>query len=102
VIVVDFGGVLARVGAQDPSGALDEPSFPPNRGGEEQGVQGGAVEALARVRPGRDDEQRRVVPIRPRGRIKQPSMVSSNFCRNRDTFQVDRIRCRSQNSLVMH
>jgi hypothetical protein len=65
VIVVDFGGFLAGVGAQDPSGVLDEPSFPPDRGGEEQGVQDRAVEALAGVRPGRDDEQRRAAWLRP-------------------------------------
>ena len=36
------------------------------------------------------------VPIRPRGRIRPPSKVSSKLCTNRDTFQVEaRMRCRS-------
>jgi hypothetical protein len=55
VIVVDLGGVLAREGTQDPSCVLDQASLPPDRGGEEQGVQGRAVEALAGVRSGGHD-----------------------------------------------
>ena len=47
VVVVDFGGGFAGVGAQDPPGVLDQASFERDRRGEEQGVQGGAVEALA-------------------------------------------------------
>jgi hypothetical protein len=54
VVVVDFGGGFAVAGAQDASGVLDEPALEGDGGGEEQGVEGGAVEAFPRVRPGRD------------------------------------------------
>src|SRR5712692_67761 len=59
VVVVDLGGGLARVGAQDPSGVLDEASLERDRGREEQGVQRGAVEAFPGIGPGGDDKQRR-------------------------------------------
>jgi len=50
---VDLGGFLAGVRPEDSSDVLDKVSFPPDRGGEEQGVQGGAVEALADLARGR-------------------------------------------------
>src|SRR6266567_7458091 len=59
VVVVELCGFLAGVGAEDAPGVLDEASFPPDRGGEEQGVQGRAVEAFPSVGPGGDDEERR-------------------------------------------
>jgi hypothetical protein len=47
VVVVDLGGGLARIGAQDPAGVLDMASLKGQRGGEEQSIQGRAIEALA-------------------------------------------------------
>src|SRR5215467_11319095 len=64
VVVVDFGGVLAGIGAQDPAGVLDEPSFECDRCGEEKGVEDWAVEAFADVRTGGDHQQRRPVRLR--------------------------------------
>jgi hypothetical protein len=46
---VDFGGFLAGVGTEDAPCVLDEASFPPDRGGEEQGVLGGAAVAAAQL-----------------------------------------------------
>src|SRR5712691_12469847 len=57
VVIVDLGGGLARVGAQDPAGVLDEAAFEGQRCGEEEGVQGRAVEAFSDVGPGSDDKQ---------------------------------------------
>lgn len=47
VVVVCLGGGLAGMGAQDAAGLLDQPSFEGDGCGEEEGVQDGAVEALA-------------------------------------------------------
>jgi hypothetical protein len=52
-------GVLAGIGAQDAAGVLDEPSLERDRRGEEQGVEGGAVEALSGIRAGGNGQQRR-------------------------------------------
>lgn len=60
MVVVDLCGGLARVGAQDPADPLDDAAFVSDRRGEEQGVEGRAVEALPDVRPSGDDHQRRV------------------------------------------
>ena len=57
MVVVDLGGGLAGVRAQDPPGVLDEAPFERDRRGEEQGVQGRAVEALADVGAGGHDQQ---------------------------------------------
>jgi hypothetical protein len=59
VVVVDLGGGLAGVSAEDPAGVLDKAAFEGDRRGEEQGVQGRAVEALPDVRAGGYYEQRR-------------------------------------------
>ena len=64
VVVVDLSGGLARVGAQDPPGILDEASFERDRGREEQGVQYWAVEAFPGIGPGGDDKQRRRAGLR--------------------------------------
>jgi hypothetical protein len=61
VVVVDLGGVLARVGPQDPPGLLHEAALEGDGCGEEEGIQRRTVEALADVGPRRDDEQRRAV-----------------------------------------
>jgi hypothetical protein len=73
VVVVDLGGGLARVGPQDAPRVLDEASFECDRRGEEQGVQGRAVEALADVGPGGYGQQwrasaaeRALAPMPPR------------------------------------
>ena len=58
VVVVDLGGGLAGVGAQDPAGVLDEAAFECDWRGEEQGVQDRAVEALTDVGAGGDYKQR--------------------------------------------
>jgi hypothetical protein len=42
-------GGLAVTAARDPADVLDEAAFDGDRGGEEQGVQRGAVEAFAGV-----------------------------------------------------
>lgn len=54
VVVVDLGRCLARVYAQDPSGVLDEPALEGQRCGEEQRVQGRAIETFANIRTGSD------------------------------------------------
>ena len=58
MVVVDLGGGLAVVGAQDPPGVLQEAALVRDGRGEEQGVQWRAVEALPGVRAGRYGEQR--------------------------------------------
>ena len=63
VVVVDFGRGLAGVGAQDAPGVLEEPSFPSDWGGEEQGVEDWAVEAFAGVWPGGHGEQGRAAGL---------------------------------------
>ena len=60
---MDLGGFLAGVRPEDSSDVLDKVSFPPDRGGEEQGVQGGAVEALADLGAGGHDQQRRAARL---------------------------------------
>jgi hypothetical protein len=59
VALRNLGGFLAEVGTEDAPGELDKASFPPDRGGEEQGVQGRAIETLAYVGAGGHDRQRR-------------------------------------------
>ena len=63
MVVVDFGRGLAGVGAQDAPGVLDEPSFPSDWGGEEQGVEDWAVEAFPGVWPGGHGEQGRAAGL---------------------------------------
>lgn len=58
VVVMDFGGGLAGMGAQDPTRVLDQASFERDRRGEEQGVQDGAVESLADELSRGDNQQR--------------------------------------------
>jgi hypothetical protein len=58
VVVVDLGGGLAVVGAQDPPGELKEAALVRDGRGEEQGVQWRAVEPFPSVRAGRYGEQR--------------------------------------------
>src|SRR4029079_2801175 len=47
VVVVNLGGLLAGICAQDASGVLDKPSLKRDRSGKEQRVQCGAIESLA-------------------------------------------------------
>jgi hypothetical protein len=54
VVVVNFGGGLPVAGAEDAPGVLDEPALVGDGRGEEEGVEGGAVEALPGVGAGRD------------------------------------------------
>src|SRR6266516_5273292 len=63
VVVVDFSGALAGIGAQDPADVLDEAALECDRRGQEQGVEGWAVEALADVWAGGDHQQRRPVRV---------------------------------------
>lgn len=58
MIIVNGRGGLSRVGAGDAPGVLDEAAFERDWCGEEQGVEGGAVEALADVGAGADEQQR--------------------------------------------
>lgn len=59
VVVVDLCCGLPGAGPQDPACVLDEPAFEGDGGGEEQGVQGRAVEPFADVGAGGDGEQGR-------------------------------------------
>jgi hypothetical protein len=54
VVVVDLGGGLAVVRAEDAAGVLDEPSLLGDGRGEEKGIQRRAVEPFPGVRAGRD------------------------------------------------
>jgi hypothetical protein len=54
VVIVDFRGGLVRVRAEDPAGVLDQPALEGDRRGEEQGVEGWAVEPLPDIWTGRD------------------------------------------------
>jgi len=58
VVVVNLGGGFPGVGPQDASGVLDESAVEGDGGGEEQGVQRGAVEAFADVGADGADERR--------------------------------------------
>jgi hypothetical protein len=64
VVVVYLRGFLAGVGAENPPGVLNETPFPPDRGSEKQGVEYRAVEALPRVWPRRNHQQRRPAGLR--------------------------------------
>jgi hypothetical protein len=64
VVVVDLGGGLAVVRAQDAVGVPDEASLLGDGRGEEEGVQRGAVESFPGVRAGRDIQQGRPVRLR--------------------------------------
>ena len=64
VIVVHLCGCLSGVGTENAPSVLDESSFPLDRGGEEQGVEYGAVESLAGIRPRGHHEQRRAAWLR--------------------------------------
>ena len=55
MVVVDLCGCPAVIGAEDAAGVLDEPSLLGDGRGEEEGVEGGAVESFPGVRAGRDD-----------------------------------------------
>src|SRR3954447_14907007 len=59
-----LGGGLAGERAEDPAGVLHESALEGDRCGEEEGVERGAVEALAYVRTGGDDQQWRSVGLR--------------------------------------
>ena len=48
-VVVDFGGGLVLVGAQDPAWVLGQAALAGDRRGEEEGIRGRTVEALAGV-----------------------------------------------------
>jgi hypothetical protein len=56
---VDFGRGLVLVRAQDPAYVLGQAALVGDRRGEEQGIQGRAVEAFASVRAGGHDQERR-------------------------------------------
>ena len=47
VVVVDLDAGLVRQGAGDATDVLDDPATPRDREGQEQGVEGGQVEAFA-------------------------------------------------------
>ena len=57
MVIVDLRSGLTGICTQDPPGVLDESAFEGERCGEEQGVQGGTVEAFADVRAGGDDKE---------------------------------------------
>jgi hypothetical protein len=61
---VDFGRGLMLVRAQDPAHVLGQAALISDRRGEEQGVQGRAVEAFAGVRAGGDGQERRPAGLR--------------------------------------
>ena len=56
VVVVDLGSLFARVGAEDAACVLNEASLERDRPREEQGVEGGAVEAFTDEVARRNDE----------------------------------------------
>src|SRR3954451_4008841 len=58
-----LGGALSGVGAEHPSGVLDETALEGDWRGEEEGVQRRAVESFADVRVGGDGEQRRTLGL---------------------------------------
>src|SRR5215470_3920427 len=57
-VVVDFGRGLVLMRAQDPAHVLGQASLVGDRRGEEEGIQGRAVEAFASVRAGGHDQER--------------------------------------------
>src|SRR5215467_2745455 len=63
-VVVDFGRGLVLVRAHDPAYVLGQAALIGDRHGEEQGIQGWAVEAFASVRAGRHDQERRSAGLR--------------------------------------
>ena len=60
VVVVHFGGLLARMGSEDAAGVLDEASLERDWTCQEQGVECRAVEAFADEVARRDHKQRRI------------------------------------------
>jgi hypothetical protein len=86
VVVVDFGGGLPVVGAEDAPGVLDEPALAGDGRGEEEGVEGGSVEAFTGVRAGRDREQRW-----PAGPGLQPLQGGGPLFRAHAALEHDRI-----------
>src|SRR2546423_7168674 len=63
-VVVDFGRGLVLVGAQDPAYVLGQAALVGDWCGEEQGIQGRAVEAFPGVRAGGHDQERRPARLR--------------------------------------
>ena len=64
MVVVDLGGGLPVLGAEDPAGVLQEASFLRDGRGEEESVQRRAVESFPGVGAGGDREQRRTAGLR--------------------------------------
>jgi hypothetical protein len=89
VVVVNFGGGLPVAGAEDAPGVLDKPALVGDWRGEEEGVEGGAVEALPGVRAGRDREQRR-----PAGPGLQPRQGGGPLFSAHATLEHDRVMAR--------
>ena len=63
MVVVDLGGGLVVVRAEDAAGVLDEPSLLGDGRSEEEGVQRGAVESFPGIRAGRDSQQGRAARL---------------------------------------
>ena len=63
-VVVDFGRGLVLMRAQDPAYVLGQAALISDRRGEEQGIQGRAVEAFASVRAGGHGQERRPAGLR--------------------------------------
>jgi hypothetical protein len=68
VVVVYLRGFLAGVGAENAPDVLDKAPLPPDRGGQEQGVEYRAVEALPGVWSGGNHEQRPPAGLRLQAR----------------------------------
>jgi hypothetical protein len=64
MVVVDFSGGFAVIGAEDPPGVLKKASLLGDGRGEEEGVERRAVEPFPGVGPGGDREQRRPAGLR--------------------------------------
>ncbi len=63
-VVVDFGRGLVLTRAQDPAYLLGQAALIGDRRGEEQGIQGRAVEAFPSVRAGGHGQERRPAGLR--------------------------------------
>ena len=59
VVVVDGGGVFSGAGSGDAADVLNAAAFEGDGGGEEQGVEGGAIEAFTDERAGAEGDQER-------------------------------------------
>jgi hypothetical protein len=96
VVVVNLGRLLAGMGTKDTPGVLDEASFPPDRGGEEQGVQGRAVEALARIGSGGHDQQRRAARLHLQAGQGRGADLSAQPAAQHDRVVAHRLQCLGQ------